>query len=150
MKAVALNYSTRRLEERDIAEPQIVDPRRRAPSDPGSRYLRNRPGSRSLPPRIPAGGDDYLVLGHECVAEVVRTGSAVTAVTHGRHRRPYRPASLLPPCNWCANGRRDLCSTGQYKERGIVGAHGYFTELAVDRASGSRSHPRKPEASTPS
>ena len=26
MKAVALNYSTRRLEERDIAEPQIVDP----------------------------------------------------------------------------------------------------------------------------
>ena len=45
-------------------------------------------------------------------------------------RRP-----CTPPCNWCANGRRDLCSSGQYRERGIVGAHGYFTELAIDRAT---------------
>jgi threonine dehydrogenase-like Zn-dependent dehydrogenase len=28
-----------------------------------------------------------------------------------------------------------MCSSGDYSERGIVGAHGYFTELAVDSAA---------------
>ena len=84
---------------------------------------------------FPPGGEDYLVLGHECVAEVVRTGPAVTAVSTGDIVVPFVRRPCSPPCNWCATGRRDLCSSGQYKERGIVGAHGYFTELAVDRAT---------------
>src|SRR5208282_5924990 len=29
-------------------------------------------------------------------------------------------------------GRRDLCISGKYTERGIMGLHGYFTERAVD------------------
>jgi threonine dehydrogenase-like Zn-dependent dehydrogenase len=37
-----------------------------------------------------------------------------------------------PPCTSCGRGRRDLCITGKYTERGIVGLHGYFTERAVD------------------
>ena len=74
MKAVALNYSTRRLEERDIAEPQIVDPET-CSFRSGSRYLRNRRDLAAFRLAFPPGGDDYLVLGHECVAEVVRTGS---------------------------------------------------------------------------
>ena len=75
------------------------------------------------------------MLGHECVAEVVRTGPAVTAVSTGDIVVPIVRRPCSPPCNWCATGRRDLCSSGQYRERGIVGAHGYFTELAVDRAT---------------
>ena len=37
-------------------------------------------------------------------------------------------------CASCAGGRRDLCLTGEYQERGIVGLHGYCAEWAVDRA----------------
>ena len=135
MKAVALNYSTRRLEERDIAEPQIVDP------DDVLLQIREVGicgTDRDLAAfrlAFPPGGDDYLVLGHECVAEVVRTGPAVTAVSTGDIVVPIVRRPCTPPCKWCATGRRDLCSSGQYRERGIVGAHGYFTELAVDRAT---------------
>ena len=95
MKAVALNYSTRRLEERDIAEPQIVDPRDVLLQIREVGICGTDRDLAAFRLAFPPGGDDYLVLGHECVAEVVRTGSAVTAVNRRRHRSPYRPATVL-------------------------------------------------------
>ena len=78
-------------------------------------------------------GDSFLVPGHEALGEVVKAGPEA----------PFKPGDIVapavrracvPPCDSCRAGRRDLCRTGRYTERGIFGAHGYFTELAVDRA----------------
>ena len=45
-------------------------------------------------------------------------------------RRPCQPACVL-----CAGDRRDLCVSGRYTDRGVIGAHGYLTELALDLAT---------------
>ena len=133
MKAVALDYTARELVEREVPEP--------AQPSHGEVLLRVREvgvcgTDRDLAAfqfEFPPRGCDYLVLGHECVAEVLTSsadefspGDIVVPVVR-------RPCSL--PCRWCASGRRDMCSSGEYSERGIVGAHGYFTELAVDSAA---------------
>jgi glucose 1-dehydrogenase len=72
-------------------------------------------------------GCPYLVLGHENLGRVesapdgarVRAGDLVVATV----RRP-----CLPPCTPCAAGRQDLCATGAYLERGIVGLHGFMSD----------------------
>lgn len=81
----------------------------------------------------PPGGSAYLVVGHESLAEVVDTGTEVTGVEPGALavlmvRRPCPHAS----CVACRTGRPDFCYTGDYTERGIVGAHGFMTEFVVD------------------
>jgi glucose 1-dehydrogenase len=65
---------------------------------------------------------------------VLQVGPAVSSVRVGDIVAPIVRRPCAPPCRWCASERRDLCSTGEYTERGIIGAHGYFTELAVDMA----------------
>jgi hypothetical protein len=82
---------------------------------------------RSLPT-----GDDYLVMGHEAVGRVVCVGDGV---------RSLRVGDVVVPtvrrgcgeCRPCAVGQADLCLTGNYCERGIVGLHGFLTELIVER-----------------
>src|SRR5262249_16933106 len=39
-----------------------------------------------------------------------------------------------PECVPCANGRQDFCTTGAYRERGIMREHGFMTERVVDDA----------------
>jgi threonine dehydrogenase-like Zn-dependent dehydrogenase len=134
MRAVALDYSNRSLIERDISDPVL-----RGDGDVLFRVRevgicgtdRDLASFRLL---FPPQGDDYLVLGHECVGEVVQVGGAVTSVSVGDIVVPIVRRPCAPPCGWCASKRRDLCSSGRYTERGIVGAHGYFTEMAVDAA----------------
>src|SRR3954453_9442867 len=77
-------------------------------------------------------GDDYLILGHENFGQVVEApaggdlavGDHVVCVVR-------RPDPV--PCAACAAGEFDMCSNGQYTERGIKGRHGfmseYFTEI---------------------
>lgn len=82
---------------------------------------------------VPPPGSPYLVMGHESLAEVVETGSAVDRVKPGdlvvtTVRRPCNHAS----CRACATGRQDFCFTGDFTERGIKGRHGFLTELVVD------------------
>lgn len=77
-------------------------------------------------------GSDHLVIGHECLAEVVEVGADVTRVRPGdlvvpMVRRPCPHAS----CVACRAERQDFCFTGDFRERGIKQAHGYMTELAV-------------------
>ena len=83
---------------------------------------------RSLPT-----GDDFLVIGHEAVGRVAHVGPAVTSLAPGDAVVPTvrRACAGCPACNV---GQTDLCFTGNYRERGIVGLHGFLSERIVDHA----------------
>jgi len=81
----------------------------------------------------PPKGGDYLLLGHECLGEVVEVGSAV---------KNFRPGDLVVPsvrrpctdpgCSPCREGRQDFCFTWRFTERGINQVHGFMTETFVE------------------
>jgi len=78
-------------------------------------------------------GSEFLVLGHESLAEVIETG---------REARRFQPGDLVVPtvrlacgsgaCRACRAGRPDLCYTDGFRERGIKQAHGFMTNFVVD------------------
>ncbi len=81
----------------------------------------------------PPEGHDYLVIGHESLAQVEEVGSAVS------HLKPrdlvvptVRRPCHHPGCRACRTGHQDFCYTGDFTERGIKEAHGYMTEFVVD------------------
>ena len=89
-------------------------------------------------------GSDFLVLGHEALAEVVETGPAVER---------FRPGDLAVPmvrlpcghaeCAACRGGRADFCYTGDFFERGIKQAHGFMTDFVVDEEAWLNPVPRE-------
>ena len=82
----------------------------------------------------PPPGDEYLVIGHESLAEVVATGSAVERFQAGDLVVPsVRRPCFHHGCLACRSGHQDYCYTGDFRERGIKEAHGYMTEYAVDQ-----------------
>src|SRR5207247_125180 len=81
------------------------------------------------PPR----GESHLVIGHEAVGRVVAVGGGVEFLRPGDWVVPMIRRGCPLPCRSCGRGRADLCLTGDYRERGIFGLHGYFCEMAVDR-----------------
>ena len=132
MRALALNYDSRLLEYCDVPEP----------GDPGPREVllevlevgvcgtdRDLAQFRfGTPPK----GETRLILGHEALARVRAVGSKVSTVVPGDLVVPRVRHRCLPACQSCGNNRSDLCLTGGYKERGIVGLHGFFAPLALD------------------
>ena len=72
-------------------------------------------------------GKTRLVLGHESLGRVIDPGSRsslkVGDLVVGIVRRPD-PV----PCPNCAVGEWDMCSNGQYTERGIKEIHGFMSE----------------------
>jgi glucose 1-dehydrogenase len=81
----------------------------------------------------PPPGDDYLVIGHEALAEVVATGSVVGRLRVGDLVVPsVRRPCPHPSCLACRSGHQDYCYTGDFTERGIKEAHGYMTEYVVE------------------
>ncbi len=71
-------------------------------------------------------GQAHLVLGHECLGEVIdpagsslRRGDLVVGIV--RHPDPV-------PCPACAAGEWDMCRNGQYVEHGIKSLDGFCTE----------------------
>jgi threonine dehydrogenase-like Zn-dependent dehydrogenase len=81
----------------------------------------------------PPDGSEYLVIGHECLAEVTEIGGGVTTVKKGdlavlMVRRPCGD----PTCAACKHGRQDFCFSGKFTERGIGKAHGFMTDLVVE------------------
>lgn len=78
-------------------------------------------------------GTDYLILGHECLGEVVEVGASVTKFKVGDLVVPSvrRPCTDLN-CGPCRDGRQDYCSTWQFTERGINQLHGFMTEFFVE------------------
>lgn len=81
----------------------------------------------------PPAGSDFLILGHESLGEVVEVGSGVTDLKIGDLvvTMVRRPCPHLY-CVACQAGRQDFCYTGDFKERGINGLHGFMTEFVVD------------------
>jgi threonine dehydrogenase-like Zn-dependent dehydrogenase len=72
-------------------------------------------------------GHDHLVIGHECLGEVIQpvpeTAFASGDLVVGFVRRPDPE-----PCENCAVGEWDMCRNGRYRERGIKAADGYAAE----------------------
>ncbi len=72
-------------------------------------------------------GQDRLVLGHESLGRVIdpgpcsslKQGDLVVGIVR-------RPCSI--PCPNCAVGEWDMCSSGQYTERGIKEIHGFMSD----------------------
>ncbi len=83
----------------------------------------------------PPPGSDYLIIGHEALGEVIEVGEGVQHLKVGDLVVPVvRHPCSDPGCRACRAGRQDFCFTGTYTERGIVGLHGYMTEMVVDDA----------------
>jgi len=81
----------------------------------------------------PPEGDDYLVIGHEALAQVEEVGSAVELLKPGDLVVPtVRRPCHHPGCLACRLDHQDFCYTGDFTERGIKEAHGYMTEFVVD------------------
>jgi glucose 1-dehydrogenase len=134
VRAVALDFETRRLGVREIAPPTLSD-------DQQVLFQVREVGVCGTDRELalfhfgrPPQGESFLVLGHEVLGQVVETGRAVTALKPGDWVTAIIRRACQPPCASCRRGRRDLCLTGKYDERGIFGRHGYFTEYAVDAA----------------
>ncbi|MGH9666164.1 MAG: alcohol dehydrogenase catalytic domain-containing protein, partial [Bryobacteraceae bacterium] len=134
MRSVSVDYEQRRLAQREIA-----DPVRRLATEVLFRVHEvgicgtDRDLARFRLGHAPK-GESHLVLGHEALGQVVETGAAVSELAPGDWVVPT-VRRACPGCASCARGRRDLCLTGQYTERGIWRSHGYFTEYAVDDAA---------------
>jgi glucose 1-dehydrogenase len=134
MRSITADYDCRRLLERDIAEPP--SPR------PGEVLLRiaavgvcgTDRDLASFTLGEPPVGESFLVIGHEALAQVMECGSGVGGLSPGDWVVPTVRRSCPSLCPQCAAGRRDLCLTLRYSERGIFRAHGYFTEYAVDES----------------
>ena len=73
-------------------------------------------------------GSDRLVLGHESLGRVraapPSSGFAAGDLVVGVVRRPDPE-----PCGACAHGEFDMCRNGRYTERGIIGRHGFASEV---------------------
>ena len=81
----------------------------------------------------PPAGADHFILGHESLAEVAETGSAVT----GLHPGDLVVGSVRLPCSSavcdaCNTGHQDFCATGQYREHGINRLDGYMADYVVE------------------
>ena len=81
----------------------------------------------------PPPGSDHLVIGHESLARVIEVGRGVTRVREGDLVVPMvRRPCPHDHCTACRRDRQDFCFTGDFRERGINGAHGFMTELVVE------------------
>jgi len=81
--------------------------------------------------RARAGGAD-LVIGHEMMGQVMETGTGVQRVTTG-DLVVFTVRRGCGKCLPCAMNRSDMCTTGEFTERGIWGADGYEAEFVVDK-----------------
>lgn len=133
MRAVATRPDRHELALLDIPEPAV-----RAPTDVLARVL--EVGVCGTDREIaafeygtPPDGEGHLIMGHECLAEVVEVGAGVDGLAPGDLVVPMvRRPCTVQACAPCRSGRADYCTTGAYRERGIQQAHGFLTEQIVD------------------
>ncbi len=77
-------------------------------------------------------GEQNLVIGHEMFGVVENVGTAVKKFKKG----DYIAFTVRRGCGHCVScnmNRPDMCTTGDYTERGIWGRDGYQTEFVVDK-----------------
>jgi len=132
MRAVALDFERRALVEREVPAPGIAreDHVLFRVEEVGVCGTDRELASFRL--GYPPEGESFLVLGHEAAGRVIEVGVAVTSLRPGDCVVPMIRRECSPPCPCCARRRSDLCVSGNYRERGIFGLHGYFCEMAVD------------------
>lgn len=133
MRAIAIDYQCRRVRPLDMPEP----------SGPGGGEVVFRVHEvgvcgtdRELADfhfGYPPEGETVLVPGHEALGQVTEAGLDAP-FAKGDWVVPMVRRACSPACPSCVRGRRDLCVTGNYRERGIFGLHGYFSEWALDNA----------------
>jgi threonine dehydrogenase-like Zn-dependent dehydrogenase len=77
-------------------------------------------------------GSDFLIIGHENLGQVAAVGKNVRYPNVG----DLVVATVRRPCPGrcfsCRVGEPDMCSSGDYLERGIKGMHGYMAQYYVD------------------
>jgi threonine dehydrogenase-like Zn-dependent dehydrogenase len=131
LKAIALTPGKKNLRIVERPEPTITGPR-----DIKVRVLRvgvcgtdreEAAGGRALAPD----GSGELVIGHEMLGRVVATADAVRRVRPG-DLAVFTVRRGCGRCLSCGLNRPDMCTTGEYRERGIWGLDGYQCELVVD------------------
>ena len=76
-------------------------------------------------------GEEFLILGHENLGVVEEVGRKVKGWKAGdlvvsTVRRP------CGKCPQCRAGQNDMCSSGQYSERGIMRRHGFMAQYYVE------------------
>ncbi|HTR80876.1 MAG TPA: glucose 1-dehydrogenase [Bacteroidota bacterium] len=132
MKALALVPGTKTVRMADRPEPQLSKP-----DEIKLKVLRvgicgtdreEVAGGRS---RAPEGSND-LVIGHEMLGRVVEVGKDVRRVKPG-DLAVFTVRRGCGKCTSCLMNRSDMCSTGDFSERGIWGMDGYETECVVDK-----------------
>jgi glucose 1-dehydrogenase len=79
----------------------------------------------------PPDGDEFLILGHENLGVVEEVGKKVRGWKAGdlvvsTVRRP------CGKCPQCKQGENDMCSSGEYTERGIMRRHGFMAQYYVE------------------
>ncbi|HEX9759368.1 MAG TPA: glucose 1-dehydrogenase [Candidatus Acidoferrales bacterium] len=74
---------------------------------------------------------EFLILGHENFGVVEEVGKKVKGFRAG----DFVVATVRRPCGkcWnCTHGENDVCTSGEYTERGIKGQHGYMAQYYVE------------------
>lgn len=74
-----------------------------------------------------------LVLGHECLAQVLEAPAASSLRAGDLVVPMVRLPCAAPECRPCRTGHQDFCITGSFVERGIRGADGFLAERLVER-----------------
>jgi len=87
-------------------------------------------------------GSDFLILGHESVGEIIEVGKNVNSLKKGDIVVPSVRREC-GKCYFCENGRSDLCSTGDFRERGIVKLHGFMSEYFIEKEKYLTKIPKK-------
>ncbi len=131
MKALSITPGKGDLRIIDISEPEIQNP-----DDVKLKVL--QVGICGTDREEAAGGradappnNDYLIIGHEMFGRVVDVGNEVSTVKKGDYAL-FIVRRGCGKCYPCQHERSDMCNTGEYKERGIKGLHGYQAEFVVD------------------
>jgi threonine dehydrogenase-like Zn-dependent dehydrogenase len=131
MKAIALTPGTKQVRLADWPEPKIETPTqlklRTIEVGICGTDREEVSGGRADAPI----GEKELIIGHEVLAEVVEVGAAV---------KRFKPKDLAVvmvrrgcgQCEPCKKDRSDFCATGNYRERGIKGYHGFEAQWIVD------------------
>ncbi|MDD8018087.1 MAG: glucose 1-dehydrogenase [Bacteroidota bacterium] len=132
MKAIAIIPESKTVRTIDIPEPSIVET-----DEIKIKVLRvgicgtdreEVAGGRALAPK----GRNELIIGHEMLGQVVEVGKEVRRIKPG----DFTVLTVRRGCGTCLPcimNRSDMCTTGNFTERGIWKQDGYEAEYVVDK-----------------
>ena len=131
MKAISLTPGTTNVSFVDVEEPQInyqdeIKMKVLQVGICGTDREEAEGGRADAPP-----GEEQLILGHEMFGKVVEIGNNVKSVQVGDYGL-FTVRRGCAKCAACNSNRSDMCSTGDYTERGIKAKDGFQSEYVVD------------------